>query len=262
MILQENMKIISQRNLAPRIFEMVLEGNMVNDMDKPDQFIHIRVPDSSMPLRRPISIAKIDKENNQCTIIYRTEGNGTKVFSEMEPGEFLDCMGPLGNGFDLSFLEKGNKALVIGGGIGTPPMYEVARQLKAKGVEVLNLIGFASDNVSFYKDEFQALGETRFSTDDGSFGLHGHVGMLIDEALANGETFDAVYACGANGLLNAVDEKFKTHPHAYISMEARMACGMGACYACVVHVQGDETGTQSLKVCDQGPVFETGKVVL
>ncbi|MDR2464843.1 MAG: dihydroorotate dehydrogenase electron transfer subunit, partial [Streptococcaceae bacterium] len=164
---------------------------------------------------------------------------------------------------DIDFLEKGQTAFVVGGGIGTPPMHELAKQLHGKGVKVVTILGYASKEVIFYQEEFSKISdELHVSTDDGSFGVHGHVGLLLDDLLAKGIYPDAVFACGANGMLKAIDEKFKDHPHAYISMEARMACGMGACYACVVHVAGDETGTQSLKVCDQGPVFETGKVVL
>ncbi|SJZ51169.1 dihydroorotate dehydrogenase electron transfer subunit [Pilibacter termitis] len=261
-MLQEKMTIVSQKSLAPRIFEMKLQGDLVQEMNKAGQFIHIKVPSEDKVLRRPISLAKIDKKTNSCTIIYRVEGGGTAIFSKMKAGDTLDVLGPLGNGFDTSVVESGQTALVIGGGIGTPPMYELSRQLKEKGVQVIHLIGFASRDVMFYQDKFLSLGETHFSTDDGSFGLHGHVGLLIDDLLAKGIKPDAVYACGANGLLKAVDEKFAQHPNAYISMEARMACGMGACYACVVHVVGDETGASSLKVCDQGPVFETGRVVV
>ena len=254
------MTIVEQKNLAPRIFEMTLKGDLTQDMKTPGQFVHIRVPSNDLLLRRPISLAKIDKDNGTCTIIYRVEGEGTEIFSHMKVGDTLDVMGPLGNGFDIHGLNDNDTAFVIGGGIGTPPMYELARQLVENGVKVINLIGFASKEVLFYQEEFKALGETRFSTDDGSFGLHGHVGTLIDEALVEYGVPSAVYACGADGLLRAVDTKFETHERAYISMEERMACGMGACYACVVPLRENEN--LSLKICDEGPIFPTGKVVI
>jgi dihydroorotate dehydrogenase electron transfer subunit len=261
MILQEVMTVVSQQKIAPRIYEMVLQGKLVQNMNQPGQFIHIRVPRQDLVLRRPISLCEINKAEETCKIIYRVEGTGTQYFSEMTVGDKLDVMGPLGNGFNPEVVKKGQTAFIIGGGIGIPPLYELSKELVAKGVKVVHLIGFASEDVIFYREEFERLGETYFSTDDGSFGVHGHVGLLIEKALEK-YTPDAVYACGANGLLKAVDTKFETHPRAYISMEARMACGMGACYACVCHVRGDETGAKSLKVCDQGPVFATGEVVI
>ncbi|MET1239988.1 dihydroorotate dehydrogenase electron transfer subunit, partial [Enterococcus faecalis] len=99
-------------------------------------------------------------------------------------------------------------------------------------------------------------------TDDGSFGAHGNVGRLLSEALAKGRIPDAVYACGANGMLKAIDSLFPTHPHVYLSLEERMACGIGACYACVCHKKGDTTGAKSVKVCDEGPIFKASEVIL
>jgi len=251
--------ISAQRQLAPRIFEMTLQGELVRDLKKPGQFLHIRVPNNTMLLRRPISLAEINPD--YCKIIYRIEGAGTEIFSKMKAGEQLDVIGPLGNGYDVTELAAGQLAFVIGGGIGTPPMYELSKQLLARGVRVVQLLGYASKEVIFYEKEFLQLSrETRYATDDGSYGLHGHMGMLIDAALEEFGQPDAVYACGANGLLKAVDRKFADHPRAYISMEARMACGIGACYACVIHTTSDNNS--SLKVCDQGPIFATGKVVI
>ncbi|MTD38982.1 dihydroorotate dehydrogenase electron transfer subunit [Erwinia sp. CPCC 100877] len=255
---QELMTIISQKQLAPRIFQMTLQGELVNEMGKPGQFIHIKVPRADMLLRRPISLNQIDKEARTCTIIYRTEGDGTKVFSELTAGDKLDVMGPLGNGFDIDFLKEGQTAFVIGGGIGIPPMYELSKQLKNKGVKVLHFLGYASKAVAYFEEEFTALGETRFATDDGSFGVAGHVGHLL--AAPDLEVPAAVYACGANGMLKTVAEIFANNQNVFLSLEQRMACGMGACYACVCHVPDDET--KSVKVCDEGPIFRANEVVL
>jgi dihydroorotate dehydrogenase electron transfer subunit len=258
-----DMRVVSQRLLVPRVYELVLEGDLVQDMNQPGQFIHIRVPSGELLLRRPISLASIDKDKNQATIIYRVEGAGTAVFAKLQPGDILDVMGPLGVGFPLVDLQaSAPSALLIGGGIGVPPLYELAKQLKAAGVAVTALLGFGDAEQAFYLEEFKKFGEVRVSTDDGSLGTHGHIGVLLQQLDEEGYKPDAVYACGAPGMLRAVDTKFHDHPNAYISMEARMACGMGACYACVCHVVGDETGARSLKVCDQGPVFRTGEVVV
>ena len=258
---QEMMTIVEQRQLAPRIFQMTLTGELVKEMGTPGQFIHIKVPREDFLLRRPISLNQINKEEQTCTIIYRTEGDGTLHFSKMSAGEKLDVMGPLGNGFDLSFLTAGQTVYVVGGGIGIPPMYELSRQLKEKGVKVIHFLGYASKDVAYFQKEFIDLGETRFATDDGTLGVHGNVGNLLLE-VAEEEQPAAVYACGANGMLKAVSQIFPDNPNVFLSMEQRMACGMGACYACVCHVADDDTGVKSVKVCDEGPIFRATEVVL
>ncbi|GFH39911.1 dihydroorotate dehydrogenase electron transfer subunit [Pseudolactococcus insecticola] len=261
MILQEEMTILSNVNIAPRVFRMVLQGEMVLDMQVPDQFLHLRVPSPDKVLRRPISISEYDHATKTCVIIYRVEGPGLADVSEMVPGQKLDVMGPLGNGFDLSTPFPNKKALIVAGGIGTPPMVQLARDLQKKGVAVTVFLGFAQASAVILEAEFREVAaDVQVVTDDGSYGRQGHVGVLMDGVeMAD---FDAVYACGAPGMLRAVAAKTENHPNAFISMEARMACGMGACYACVVHVVGDETGQQSLKVCDNGPIFRVGKVVI
>ena len=180
----------------------------------------------------------------------------------MKAGEQLDILGPLGNGFDITTVAAGQTAFIVGGGIGIPPLYELSKQLNEKGVKVIHFLGYASKEVAYYQQEFMALGETHFATDDGSFGAHGNVGRLLSEALAKGRIPDAVYACGANGMLKALDSLFPTHPHVYLSIEERMACGIGACYACVCHKKGDTTGAKSVKVCDEGPIFKASEVIL
>lgn len=260
------MTITKQRQLAPRIYEMTLAGDLVQEMDKSGQFLHIRVPRADMLLRRPISINVIDKKAGTCRIIYRTEGAGTRIFAELQAEDRLDVLGPLGNGFDLTGIQAGEQVYIIGGGIGIPPLYELSRRILALGAVPIHFLGFANSEVMYYTEEFKALGDCRFATDDGSFGLHGNVGNLLLNALAEADYQKnppaAVFACGNNGLLKTVDQLFSDHPNAQISLESRMACGVGACYACVCHVADDETGQKSVKVCDQGPIFPVGKVVI
>lgn len=257
---QEMMKIVEQHQLAPRIFEMTLAGELVQQMDTPGQFIHMRVPRADLLLRRPISLNSIDKKAGTCRIIYRREGEGTKVFSQMTAGESIDVMGPLGKGFSLEGLTAGDVAFVVGGGIGIPPLYELSKQLIAKGVRPIHFLGYASAEVAYYQAEFEELGETRFATDDGTFGLHGNVGDLLLEAVKETQP-KAVFACGATGMLKAVENIFAGHPNVQISLESRMACGMGACYACVCHQKNDDTNEKYVKVCDEGPVFQAGEVI-
>jgi len=258
--LQEKMMILTQNQLAPNIFAMKLTGDLVKQMHQPGQFLHIRVPLADLLLRRPISLAEIDRKNNTCTIIYRIEGVGTDYFSKMQAGDKLDIFGPLGVGFDTNVVEN-QVALIIGGGIGVPPLYELSKQLAKKGAKIIHLFGFASQEVIFYEDEFRALGEVHIATDDGSRGLKGHVGDLLAKLVKKTTDFAAVYACGAINMLKLIDQKFADHPQAYLSMESRMACGMGACYACVCREKEDATGEKALKVCTDGPVFKTGRVV-
>ncbi|BCA85746.1 dihydroorotate dehydrogenase B (NAD(+)), electron transfer subunit [Enterococcus saigonensis] len=254
---QGMLTVLTQQEIAPNIFELVLQGELVKAMRKPGQFLHILVPRKDLLLRRPISINQFDVASLTCHLIYRIEGQGTKAFTELLPGEKLDCLGPLGNGFDISQLQKGDTAYIIGGGIGIPPLYELSRQLVKKGVEPIHFLGFAKKEVVYYAEKFQALGETHFATDDGSFGIQGNVSHLL---IGRIEKPDAVFACGNNGMLKMVDEKYQEHPNAQISMEARMACGVGACYGCVCHVKNEPT--KSVKVCDEGPIFKTGVIVL
>ncbi|MGT2846218.1 dihydroorotate dehydrogenase electron transfer subunit [Streptococcus massiliensis] len=256
-ILLEQMEIVRQSQIAPQIFSLDLKGQMVEEMQA-GQFLHMRVPDASKLLRRPISISEIDKERQIARVIYRTEGEGTKIFSKLPVGSRIDCMGPQGNGFNLCGLGKGDRVLIIGGGIGVPPLVQVAKELAQKGVAVISVLGFASKSAVILEEELAHYGQVLVTTDDGSYGRQGYVSTIVDEL--SGE-FAAIYACGAPGMLKYVDQKFSEHPRAYISMESRMACGMGACYACVVHVANQDQAVNQ-RVCEDGPVFETGTIVV
>ncbi|HFH9946023.1 TPA: dihydroorotate dehydrogenase electron transfer subunit [Streptococcus suis] len=257
MILKEQMLLVDQVQLAPGIFAMTLQGEMVQDM-KMGQFIHIRVPDDSMLLRRPISISEIDKAKSHCRIIYRVEGQGTEVFSKMPNGHYLDVMGPLGKGFQIDFLKEGDHILIIGGGIGVPPLVEVAKQAAKRGAKVTSVIGFATKEAVILEEELANYGQVHVTTDDGSYGQKGTVARVVEELT---EEFAAIYSCGAPAMMNYVDQRFQDHPHAYISLEARMACGTGACYACVVKPkEGQEH--ENKRVCKEGPVFVTGSLIL
>ncbi|GBG97165.1 dihydroorotate dehydrogenase electron transfer subunit [Lactococcus termiticola] len=260
-ILQEMMTIKGQREVAKDIFELVLTGELVADLAQPGRFLDLAVPNDSMLLRRPISISSWDKAEKTVTLLYRAgdETTGTRALATLETGDRLDVLGPLGNGFEAADLKAGDSAVLVGGGIGVPPLYELAKQLVAKGVKVTVILGFASQSVMILEEAFQALGvEVQIATDDGSYGTVGHVGLLLNELT---ESPSAVYACGPNVMLKAVANFFdgKTD-NIQLSLEERMACGIGACYACVVHDKEDET--KAYKVCNDGPVFQAGKVSL
>lgn len=256
-IMLEKMTIVHQEKIAPRIFAMDLLGEMVGQMQV-GQFLHIRVPDDTKLLRRPISISEINRKRKICRIIYRIEGAGTELFSRLEKGFQLDVMRPQGNGFDLSGLGIADTALIIGGGIGVPPLLQVAKELHSKGVKVTSVLGFATKAVVILEEEMKKYSRVLITTDDGSYGRKGYVSSIVNEL---SEDFTAVYACGAPGMLRYVNETFCSHPRAYISMESRMACGMGACYACVLHDAGEDQAVNK-RVCEDGPVFETGTIVM
>lgn len=257
MIQSERMVIVRQEEIAHHIFELTLQGQIVQDAN-PGQFVHIRISETFEPLlRRPISIANIDKEQNELTVIYRAEGRGTQLLSGKQIGDEVDVLGPLGNGFPIDVLSKGQKALLIGGGIGVPPLYELSKQLNAKGVETIHVFGFQNEDVIFYEEQFSKLGITHFATVDGSKGTKGFVTDVLDELQPE---FDVFYACGPTPMLLAL-EHYYPNKKGYLSFEQRMACGIGACFACVCKTT-EKIEKDYVKVCSDGPVFEKGVVKL
>lgn len=259
MIQQENMRIVYHEQIAKDIFELTLEGEMVGAMQEPGQFVHIRMNPGLDPLlRRPISIASINKELNRFTIIYRAEGKGTKLLSMNMSGGKVDVLGPLGNGFPINEVEKNATALLVGGGIGVPPLYELSKRLNKQGINTIHVLGFETAEKVFYEEQFLELGATYVTTVDGTHGTEGFVTDVIDENKFN---FDVLYACGPTPMLKALEDRFKDRK-AYLSLEQRMGCGIGACFACVCHVSDESNGKGYIKVCSDGPVFPIGKVVL
>lgn len=264
-VLQEKMTIVKQMEVAENIFEMTLKGRMVDELNEAGQFLDLKAPKESMLLRRPISISSWDKEQQTLTLLYRAgdETTGTRALSELIGGQEVDVLGPLGHGFPIHEVKRHEKIVLVAGGIGVPPLYELAKQLSKKGCQIIVLLGFGSVKFKILEAEFTELKNVtvQVATDDGSYGRHGHVGMLMD-----GLEFepDAVYTCGAAGMLKAVYNKYAHLERLYISTESRMACGIGACYACVVHTKDDPEGISghALKVCEDGPVFKGGELTL
>ena len=167
-------------------------------------------------------------------------------------------LGPLGHGFPVEEAESGQTALLVGGGIGVPPLYELSQRLVAKGVRVIHILGFQTKDVVFYEEKFAELGDTYVATVDGTHGTKGFVTDVID---SYGIDFDILYSCGPLAMLRALEGRYKERK-AYISLEERMGCGIGACFACVCHLQADPSGHSYKKVCSDGPVFPIGEVVL
>ncbi|GAE33885.1 dihydroorotate dehydrogenase electron transfer subunit [Halalkalibacter akibai] len=259
MIKKDWLKINHHETIAANIMELKCSGPLVKQMTQPGQFLHLRVDTSDdLLLRRPISICDVDLEEETVTMLYRVEGKGTKRLSSKQIGEKIDVLGPLGNGFPLEATERGETALLVGGGIGVPPLYNLSKQLKKRGVHVIHVLGFQSKENVFYEKEFLELGETYVVTVDGTYGEKGFVTDVIKEKHLS---FDTMYTCGPTPMLSALQNAYSDR-RLFLSLEERMGCGVGACFACVCHVVGDETGTKYRKVCTDGPVFPVGEVVL
>lgn len=207
MMQKQNMIVVNQKEIAKNIYELVLQGTLVQQMNEPGQFVHIKVAEGIAPLlRRPISICNVDQEKNEFTMLYRAEGQGTKTLATRKQGEMVDVLGPLGHGFPVEEAEAGQTALLVGGGIGVPPLYELSQRLVAKGVRVIHILGFQTKDVVFYEEKFAELGDTYVATVDGTHGTKGFVTDVIDHY---GIDFDILYSCGPLAMLRALEGRYK-----------------------------------------------------
>ncbi len=258
MIIQDVMVVKSQKEIGHNIFEMIVQGKLVSEITSPGQFVHIRANDAyDLLLRRPISIASINREANEMTILYRAEGKGTTALSKKREGDSVDVLGPLGNGFPVAETAVGETAFLIGGGIGVPPLYELSKQLTAKGVTCVHILGFESKEVVFYEEEFKALGDTHIVTVNGTVGTKGFVTHVMETL---GKDFATYYSCGPMPMLNAVQNAYEGKK-GFLSFEQRMGCGVGACFACVCETT-EKDDRAYIKVCSDGPVFPAGVVAI
>ena len=245
-------EIIRHTSLSDGIFDMTLKAEEIAKEAKAGQFISVYLNNKSKILPRPISICGIDKEAGTLRIVYRTVGDGTKELSDYKEGEMVKILGPLGNGF----TQKDKKAILIGGGIGIPPMLELMKQLDCDKTAVLGY----RDSDMFLKDEFEAVGDVVISTEDGSFGTKGNV---IDAIKEQGVEGSIIYACGPTPMLRGIKAYAEEMGiEAQISMEERMACGIGACLACVCKSKEKDAHStvHNKRICKDGPVFLSTEV--
>ena len=251
-ITKETAVVVSQKEIGKDIFDMVLSFPKGAKEARPGQFLAMYCNDATKLLPRPISICGIDAEAGTLRVVYRIAGEGTREFSKMKQGDTLEVMGPLGNGFTM----KEGKAILVGGGIGIPPMLELAKQLSAEKTVVL---GYRDE--LFLKEEFEKTAEVAVATEDGSFGTKGTV---IDAIRENAITGDIIYACGPMPMLKALAEYASEHDmEAQISLEERMACGIGACLGCICKTKEKDhhTNVNNSRICKDGPVFDAKEVV-
>ncbi len=240
---QVMMKIIGNKKIADRTYLMKLEGD-TSAITKPGQFVNIRL--DGFFLRRPISVS--DCENGRLTVIYKVVGSGTRAMSELPEGEELDVLSGLGNGYDTS--KSGSSPVLIGGGVGVPPMYMLCKRLIAEGKRVTVILGFNSEKEVFGVDEFKAAGaEVYVTTADGSVGTKG----FVTDVLKNLD-YTYFYTCGPMPMFKAIENIAETSGQ--YSFEERMGCGYGACMGCTC-----KTKYGNKRICKDGPVLEREEIV-
>lgn len=245
--------IISQDRLSEGIYSMWIKTDIAREA-KAGQFVAVYPKDGSRLLQRPISLCEINDDSIR--IVYRVAGKGTDEFSSYKGGDEIRLLGPCGNGFTI---EESKRAFLVGGGIGIPPMLQLGKELKAKGIDFSFVLGYRNDDM-FLIDDFKSVGDVIIATDDGSVGTHGTV---VDAIKESDSTADIIYSCGPMPMLRALkgyagDMNMK----AYISLEERMACGVGACLGCVCKTtkKDEHSHVNNARVCIEGPVFDAEDV--
>ncbi|SDB18454.1 dihydroorotate dehydrogenase electron transfer subunit [Eubacterium oxidoreducens] len=249
---KECAKVISQEMIATDVYSMWLSCPEVASVARPGQFISLYCADEAHILPRPISLCEIAAQEGKLRIVYRKVGFGTEEFSQMKEGDEVVILGPLGNGFS----DEGGKAILVGGGIGVPPMLEFAKHIKGEKVAVM---GYRNQEL-FLKEEFEQYLPLIVATEDGSAGTKGNV---IDAITSEQIKGDVIYACGPMPMLRALKEFAAKHQmKCYISLEEKMACGIGACLGCVCktkHVD-EHSKVHNARICTEGPVFDAEEV--
>ena len=239
---QQILKVTENIRMAENVWKMVLESPELEEQ-KPGQFVNIKL--DGLYLRRPISV--YDSEPGRLTIIYKTVGRGTRQMAGLQAGETLDVLTGLGNGYNLD--KAGDRPLLLGGGVGVPPLYLLAKQLAARGKQITAVLGFNTESEVFGEEAFRKLGcRVTVTTADGSYGTKG----FVTDALP--EDYSCFYTCGPEPMLKAVYRATKTGGQ--FSFEERMGCGFGACMGCSC-----KTITGYKRICREGPVLEKEEIL-
>ena len=240
---QQILTVKENKKLTDNIYRMILSGDL-SAIKNPGEFVNLEIPE--LFLRRPISVCDFEKDS--LTIIYKTVGKGTEKMAKAVEGDKFDVLVGLGNGYDISVC--GSHALLMGGGVGVPPLYNLAKKLIADGKKVTVVLGFNTASEIFYEEEFKALGtDVRVTTVDGSYGIRGFVTDAISDV-----DYTYFYTCGPEPMLKAVYKATKTEGQ--FSFESRMGCGFGACMGCSC-----KTNFGNKRICKDGPVFAKEEIL-
>lgn len=249
--------VLSQTTIATDIYDMWIETKLAQDA-LPGQFVCIYPKDKSTLLPRPISICEVDKNTNKIRIVYRIAGKGTLEFSQYKRGDNIEILGTLGNGFPISEVSIDQNVILIAGGIGIPPMLELSKQVNGNQSIVL---GYRNQQL-FLKEELEKNGKVYIATEDGSVGTKGNVMDAISEHNVEGTI---IFACGPMPMLRAIKQYAQVHKiKAYLSLEERMACGVGACLGCVCKTgkKDHHSNVNNTRICTDGPVFLADDVLI
>lgn len=268
---KETAKVLSQKMIAPDIYDLWLESSLAQEAGC-GQFVGVYPKNGAMLLPRPISICQVKKaeeglegceslknaEVSALRLVYRVAGKGTAEFSSLKEGDEVELLGVLGNGFPVEATGQ-KKVVLMGGGIGIPPMLQLAKELKASGNEAVIIVGYR-DSRLFLKEDLERCGKVVIATEDGSVGVKGNVLTAMKE---EGIEADVIMACGPMPMLRAIKAYAEEKGiDAYISLEERMACGVGACLGCVCKTtkKDHHSHVNNARICTDGPVFDAKEV--
>ncbi|MBC8559370.1 dihydroorotate dehydrogenase electron transfer subunit [Fumia xinanensis] len=248
--------ILFKENLSKNVFDFTIKSKEIASLAQPGQFVQIRVP--YMPLRRPISLADINLDKDYIRIVFEIKGQGTGYLAQFKAWDNLDILGPLGRGFTM--LPPNKRVYLIGGGIGTPPLVPLAGYY---GGNATVITGFRNAKAVILDDEFKKFfNEHILCTDDGSMGIKGFVTDVLYQRLKGGDRPDMIYACGPKPMLQRVAQLAAEFDiECEISMEERMACGIGACLGCACKTHEHDGTSSYAHVCKDGPVFNSKEVI-
>jgi dihydroorotate dehydrogenase electron transfer subunit len=262
MSIQKKCRILDHQNVAPQHYKLIISSFYISSHAEPGQFVNVKCSESYDPLlRRPLSVNRVSEEHKRFELLYEVVGKGTELLSKYSVGSELDVLGPLGKGFRID--KKKQIAILVGGGMGVAPLLMLADELKDKAKAIYVFIGAKNRNRVLCEKDFKGItDQVLVSTDDGSYGKKGFVSDIlfdfIDNQLAARDSqLATIYSCGPNVMLKAIaDMAFQKKIDCQVSMEQRMACGIGTCLGCVIN-----TRSGYKKVCDEGPVFSASELL-